>query len=735
MEGKLMKPLTEWSRKINLKMTHFKKSLIAFMAICLLFSIGNTSIHRVEASYGVDYNPVSTTAASIEQVSTTSPTQSTALLRNVNSTPLWAFNGANATYQIKYDDNGDSQTGGPFGPNASFAVSVKLTINHVQLSDQTFDVSGSLPGILPAFLSPFANISASFDNPSPFPSVSQSDLGQLNSGTIPTDISASEVSTGISVSVPAGTFTADKVTFGDGSIEFIDMYSGLIIQTSASLWAITSAVSGGATLVLTDTNISSSKSSPLNSSTPVVSSTKNLISEFSNWLTEFEKGIEDLLDIFHLPYQSTTPKFSNTVTSTTVTLTSTVSATVPNETMMFTAHVSPVPDGGTIQFQDNRTDLGGPVNVISGQATYSTSALSAGSHAIMAIYSGDAHYTGSKSSLNISLTNFSVPEDQWGEINETGICFAIASINLDWFYFHEIDPSLPRLLAVYKNLSDSASATIASSIFDDEYLQNLYDGATTLLDNEPKVCQDMENEITSGHPVMVELKGRAQNDWLTSAHSVVAYGFVELPDEVEFYVADSNFPGGIIPLYYDNSNQSFSYPEWSDISVGYISLSEVVGETGALVSQDLSGETATFRNGATAVLFNNGVSVNTAGSVTSDGTSVSVTGTEFGSTSPSGTGTIQLTSSLQYYDVEVSSISNLGAKGVADISIAEPSVTAESIIEHRQNDLWNNATNYPVSPPTITGDIPVSDIGTKPDRDCSPHVPSDKYCCLIRLRQ
>ncbi|MDD5544137.1 MAG: SBBP repeat-containing protein [Acidobacteriia bacterium] len=45
---------------------------------------------------------------------------------------------------------------------------------------------------------------------------------------------------------------------------------------------------------------------------------------------------------------------------------------------------------GTIQFKDGSDDLGSPVTMTDGSASYTTSALALGSHAITAVYSGDA---------------------------------------------------------------------------------------------------------------------------------------------------------------------------------------------------------------------------------------------------------------------------------------------------------------------------------------------------------
>jgi hypothetical protein len=52
---------------------------------------------------------------------------------------------------------------------------------------------------------------------------------------------------------------------------------------------------------------------------------------------------------------------------------------------------------GTVQFKDGSTNLGGPVELAYEQAYYSTNALTAGSHRITAVYSGDANNLGSSS--------------------------------------------------------------------------------------------------------------------------------------------------------------------------------------------------------------------------------------------------------------------------------------------------------------------------------------------------
>ena len=90
---------------------------------------------------------------------------------------------------------------------------------------------------------------------------------------------------------------------------------------------------------------------------------------------------------------------------------------------------------------------------------------------------------------------------------------------------------------------------------------------------------------------------------------------------------------------------------------------------------------------------------------------------DYGNTPLTGTGTIQL-NDTEYYDVNVSSSTSLGVNAMALITIASSSVTPTSTMEYWYNNQWNIATNILVnmslSPPTITGNIPVAALGGTP---------------------
>ena len=93
------------------------------------------------------------------------------------------------------------------------------------------------------------------------------------------------------------------------------------------------------------------------------------------------------------PGTATSPTRTFTVaaaTPTTTVLTPAGDPTVYGQNVTFTATVSPIPTGGTVQFSDGINPLGSPatVNTGTGVATYSTTALGVATHAVTADYSG-----------------------------------------------------------------------------------------------------------------------------------------------------------------------------------------------------------------------------------------------------------------------------------------------------------------------------------------------------------
>jgi hypothetical protein len=96
--------------------------------------------------------------------------------------------------------------------------------------------------------------------------------------------------------------------------------------------------------------------------------------------------------------------------STTTTLTSDVNPSAPGQTVTFTATVAAASPGagtptGTVDFLDNGTQIGTGTLNASGVATFSSSTLTTGTHAITAMYVGDENYTTSTSDAVSQVVN------------------------------------------------------------------------------------------------------------------------------------------------------------------------------------------------------------------------------------------------------------------------------------------------------------------------------------------
>ncbi|WP_345348082.1 Ig-like domain-containing protein, partial [Rhodococcus olei] len=75
------------------------------------------------------------------------------------------------------------------------------------------------------------------------------------------------------------------------------------------------------------------------------------------------------------------------------------------------ATVSPAPNGGTVQFKDGNTNVGGPVNVVNGVATLSHTFDAAGSKSVTAVYSGAAGFLTSTSQASTVTVSDPAPAD------------------------------------------------------------------------------------------------------------------------------------------------------------------------------------------------------------------------------------------------------------------------------------------------------------------------------------
>ena len=92
--------------------------------------------------------------------------------------------------------------------------------------------------------------------------------------------------------------------------------------------------------------------------------------------------------------------------STTATLSSSANPSNCGQSIFFTAAVSPTSATGTVQFNIDGVSFGSPVPLSNGSASSgATIALTSGNHSVTAVYSGDANYNGSTSSVLTQVVN------------------------------------------------------------------------------------------------------------------------------------------------------------------------------------------------------------------------------------------------------------------------------------------------------------------------------------------
>ncbi len=134
--------------------------------------------------------------------------------------------------------------------------------------------------------------------------------------------------------------------------------------------------------------------------------------------------------------RSTTAPLTQVVTSlsaTTTSLSSSVEPSVVNQQVTYTATIAPVPNGGTVAFNDGGTSISGcssqAVSTSSGKATCVVTYTSTGSHSIKAVYSGDSAY---KTSTSSALAQY-VDTDLSGYPKSNGV-YNLCSANLTSAY-------------------------------------------------------------------------------------------------------------------------------------------------------------------------------------------------------------------------------------------------------------------------------------------------------------
>jgi YVTN family beta-propeller protein len=196
------------------------------------------------------------------------------------------------------------------------------------------------------------------------------------------------------------------------------------------------------------------------------------------------------------------------------------------------------------------------------------------------------------------------------------------------------------------------------------------------------------------------------NTYGASGHAAIFKGFTydNNNNKTGFWVWDQNW---------ENQDNLGEFGKHTISSLGnHVPTSDANDYYVALVHPSQLSETSTLFGEASAVQ-NNGVAVNISGSTAPDGTSVTISSIIFGDTSPSDTESAHL-NGAQYYDVNVSSVSDLGIDVTAQISISNLGITAQSVMLYWFNGIWNAASDLLIAGSTIFGNIPVSALGGTP---------------------
>ena len=118
------------------------------------------------------------------------------------------------------------------------------------------------------------------------------------------------------------------------------------------------------------------------------------------------------------------------ISSTTTTLTSSVNPSIAGQPITFIASVTPIPDGGSVQFQDNGETIVSPTINPAGQVSFTSYNVSVGSHSITASYSGDSNFAPSTDTITQVVNSTTGPLINIWITNINGLCLSMNGVTL-----------------------------------------------------------------------------------------------------------------------------------------------------------------------------------------------------------------------------------------------------------------------------------------------------------------
>ncbi|MDE1818674.1 MAG: pentapeptide repeat-containing protein [Thaumarchaeota archaeon] len=178
----------------------------------------------------------------------------------------------------------------------------------------------------------------------------------------------------------------------------------------------------------------------------------------------------------------------------------------------FTATVSPMPDGGVVQFYIDDMATGDPVTIFGGQSTFSTSSLSVGLHHIYASYLGAPNFYASKSANTtiIALSTQDLKGTNLSGINIQGVNLSgvnmqgtnlsganLQGANLSSANLHDANLAGALLLGTNLREADLSSANLKGDILSGINLSGANLSGANLRDSDTKGA-NFTGTITKG---------------------------------------------------------------------------------------------------------------------------------------------------------------------------------------------------------------------------------------------
>jgi hypothetical protein len=393
--------------------------------------------HIITAAYGGDSNNLSSSGQLTQTVNSAATPSTTTLMSSLNPstvghsvtfTATVTGSSGTPTGTVQFKD-GTTNLGAPV-PLASGAASFptssltpgshSITAVYSGDGNNTTSTSAALTQIVNQAASSTSLVSA--PNPSaPGQSVifTATVTGVSPTGTVQFKDGAANLGAPVTLVGGAASFTTSSLTSGSHSITAV--YSGDGNNTTSTSTALTQTVNKTAT----GTSLSSSLNPSLSAQSVTFTATVTGVSPTGT--VQFKDGAANLGSAVTLAggaasfttsslasgshsitavysgdgnnTTSTSTALTQTVNkaSSTTALTSSLNPSLSGQAVTFTATVVGASPTGTVQFKDGATNLGAPVTLAGGSATFTTSSLTSGSHSITAVYSGDANNLASTS--------------------------------------------------------------------------------------------------------------------------------------------------------------------------------------------------------------------------------------------------------------------------------------------------------------------------------------------------